>query len=566
MRFLAILTFYGEAALVLIGGPAYFFRIGRVGVVQVGIWYRRMPPPQLSSDDYKNTVGVATGIPTSLPDWLLSFTPIGWLKTFGSAFTLLKRSGGMAFVGGIIGGLFGRLWYMMILPLFALGAVLRLEGVHYSWPQWLTGLGVTPTIIVFYIIGTSFVAFFIGRKIGSQQRSYNTACLTYSRIVARRGYWFNKRNDADHYRECVDSLEGALRGLDRSLNRIGDTPTSDLDRWQAGAIQYQRSLVLATLSRYDEALKALEEARRLTESLKGSPLWDTDVNEEQVMESQLLFLKGELLVIFGDREGARALFEQSRSIDLGLGDLPDVELNEERLTAISATSPSPDRAATTRGHYGPATPGNRRSMSRSQSAVVNADHGPPQGQSEPAQPALHVNASQPIPTASTARRTPRIRQAARRAATNQLVKALDERIIAFIGSSDAAAVLDEGALRDARDLSSILARPAADEPQADLRALCVLAWMHWCRSQALPQGLDRDDFQTSVRYFSQILPVMPDAVPSFVRQDLAQASTPTGQVADQEISIKREYWRSRRLCRLDTRRYVSIHGSGVWGT
>jgi HEAT repeats len=423
--------FYGQAVLVLIGGPAYFFRIGRAGMVQVMRWYRRMPaPPQLSSDDYKKMAGLA-GIPTSPSDLLLSSTPIGQMETFGSGFTLLTRSRGLAFVGAVIGGLFGRLWYIMALSLIALSVVLHQEGIHYYWPQWLTGLGVTSVTISFYIIGLWFVAYLIGRKIGSPQRSYNTACLAFDRVVSRRGYWFDNRNDADHYHEYIDSLEGALRELDRSLNKIGEAPTSEVDRWQAITILYQRSLVQATLGRYDDARKALEAARRLTESLKGSSLWGTDVDQEQVTESQLLFLKGELLVVCGDRERARPLFEQSRSIDLKLGDRAGVKLNEERLAAISAPSPSSRRAATMPAHNGPATsqshqvaaariaatapatrdratPGSRQSTPRSHSAVVNADHGASRPQGEPAQPALHVNAGWPMP-ASTARTTPRMR-------------------------------------------------------------------------------------------------------------------------------------------------------------
>ena len=567
MHLLAIFTFYGMAVLLIVGGLLVFFRIGRVGLMQVSHWLRRMPaPPQLSS---KEIVGAA-GIPTSLPDLLLSATPIGHVKTLGSGLSSLSRDPNLKFVRVVIGGLPGALWYMMVFLFFALSEVLHLEGIHYYWPQWLAGLGVTS---YFYIIGGYFVAYFIGRTIGSEQRSFNRARFAFELVVARRGYWFENRNDADHYHEYVKSLQGALRELDRILNRIGDTPASELDRYQAMTVQYYRSLVLATLSRYDDALKALEEARRLTELLQGSQLWDVD--EEQVTESQILFLKGELLATHGDREGARALFEQSRSIDLKLEDGPGVKLNEERLAAISATSLSSHRAATTRPHCGPATrrraaariaatapatcdpaaPGSRGSTSSSHGAVVNADHSAPRPQGEPAQPALHVNAGPPMPTASTARRTPPMWRAARRAATDQLVKALDERIIVFLGSSDAAAVRDAVALRNVKELSWILARPTADEPQADLRALCVLAWMHWCQSQALPPGKNRADFQASLRYFSQILPVMPDAVPSFVRQYLAQASTPTGQVADQEISIDREYERSRRLCRLDARRY-----------
>ena len=107
-------------------------------------------------------------------------------------------------------------------------------------------------------------------------------------------------------------------------------------------------------------------------------------------------------------------------------------------------------------------------------------------------------------------------RAARGTATDQLVKALDERIMAFVESSDATAVLNKVALRKAAELSWILAQPPADKPQADLRALCVLAWLHWCRRQALPPGQDRDDFLASLRYFSQILPVTPDAVPGLV--------------------------------------------------
>jgi hypothetical protein len=96
--------------------------------------------------------------------------------------------------------------------------------------------------------------------------------------------------------------------------------------------QYQRSLLLATIGCYGQALQALAAAQTLKRSLAGSDLWDRD--EEQVTESQMLFLEGELILTQGDRDRARTLFQRSRSIDMELGDDAGVELNDRRLATI----------------------------------------------------------------------------------------------------------------------------------------------------------------------------------------------------------------------------------------
>lgn len=187
MMILGILAFYGLAVLLSVGGLAFFFRIGRVGPAQFRSY--RMPAPQrLTSDDY-DAIADVVGIPTSPSDLLLSFTPIGWVSTFVAWLFLLVRRPSLAFIGIIIGGLFGKLWYMMSIPLLALEIVLLQTGVSYR-PQWIVP-GLKWETAISYIIGGYFVAYFIGKAVGSRQRSFNTARLAYERVVARRGYWFD---------------------------------------------------------------------------------------------------------------------------------------------------------------------------------------------------------------------------------------------------------------------------------------------------------------------------------------------------------------------------------------
>ncbi len=339
MVVLAILTFYGSLVVGFGGGLVFFFRVGRFGKVQILTWWRSTPPPRrLSAEDYKK-IGDVVGIPTSLSDFLLSLTPIGWMKTFGSGLSLLSRSPDLAFAAAIIGlgGLFGRLWYMAALLLLSLNVVVRQEGIEY-WPQWMTAIRVTPLTGILYVIAGYLAAYISGRLIGSPRRRFDTARASYDRVVSQKGYWFDNRGEAAHYQDSVVVLRHALRTFDRVLSDLGgepaplDEPHRELARQQAMVTQYQRSLLLATIGRYGQALQALAAAQTLKRSLAGSDLWDRD--EEQVTESQMLFLEGELILTQGDRDRARTLFQRSRSIDMELGDDAGVELNDRRLATI----------------------------------------------------------------------------------------------------------------------------------------------------------------------------------------------------------------------------------------
>src|SRR6266545_2571195 len=128
MQLLTIITFYGLLISLVAGGVAYFFRMGRLGMIQVAEAMKSMPaPPQLSDKDYKRIADVAE-VPTSVADFFISLTPIGWLKSLGSCVVLVGRHSNLAFAGAMIGGLLGKLWYAASIPLIALDIVLHRGG------------------------------------------------------------------------------------------------------------------------------------------------------------------------------------------------------------------------------------------------------------------------------------------------------------------------------------------------------------------------------------------------------------------------------------------------------
>ena len=159
---------------------------------------------------------------------------------------------------------------------------------------------------------------------------------SYESICAPLGEWFDNRGDATHYQHCTESLLKVLAKFDKVLAKLGERPATELGRQRVMMVQYQRAVLLAMLARYDQALEALQESRRLKALLEGSPHLSPD--KEQKMESSLLFVEGELLAVQGERESARLLFERSKSIDIARGDSAGVQLNDDRLAEIRVTS------------------------------------------------------------------------------------------------------------------------------------------------------------------------------------------------------------------------------------
>ena len=330
MHVLAVLTFYGLLVCSTVGGFVFFFKVGRFGTDQVGHLIQATPVPNFTNEDGKRVVG-AIGLPTSIPDFLLSLTPIGWLMGLRSCIVLLARNPSYAFARDLIGGFIGKLWYTVSIPLLALAIVLRNDGVKY-WPQWLTANHVTNLRALLYTTVLWLGAYIIGKLFGSPVRTYNSALASYKSICGPLGDWFDNRGDATHYQQCTKSLLRVLAKFDKVLAELGEHPATELGQQRVMMVQYQRAVLLATLARYDQALEALQESRRLKALIEGSPHLSRD--KEQKMESSLLFVEGELLAVEGKRERARLLFERSKSIDIARDDSDGVQLNDDRLAAV----------------------------------------------------------------------------------------------------------------------------------------------------------------------------------------------------------------------------------------
>ncbi len=332
MHVLAVLTFYGLLVSSTVGGLVFFFRVGRFGTDQVGhlIDSTLAAAPEVTSEDLKGAAGVATGLPTSIPDFLLWLTPIGWLMGVRSCIILFNRSPSYALSVALIGGFIGKLWYTVSIPLFALEIGL---GTHARyWPQWFTANHVTNGRALLYVTILWLGAYVLGRSFGSSARTYNSALASYKRTCRPLGDWFDNRGDATHYQQCTKSLLRVLAKFDKVLAELGEHPATELGQQRVMMVQYQRAVLLATLARYDQALEALQESRRLKALIEGSPHLSPD--EDQRMESSLLFVEGELLAVEGKREPARLLFERSKSIDIARGDSDGVQLNDDRLAAV----------------------------------------------------------------------------------------------------------------------------------------------------------------------------------------------------------------------------------------
>lgn len=161
MHLVAILAFYGLLVCGLGGGMVFLHQVGRIGLTQALHVMIPMSGVQSSGDDRKRLAYI-TGLPTSFSDFFPSPTPVGWVKTFGSALVLLSRYPGTAFAQAIISGLVGKIWYTVSLPFLALNIALG-PALRY-WPQWLTASRATPGNSVFYVMGDILVRMFWVRK------------------------------------------------------------------------------------------------------------------------------------------------------------------------------------------------------------------------------------------------------------------------------------------------------------------------------------------------------------------------------------------------------------------
>jgi tetratricopeptide (TPR) repeat protein len=98
----------------------------------------------------------------------------------------------------------------------------------------------------------------------------------------------------------------------------------------------------------------------------------------------------------------------------------------------------------------------------------------------------------------------------------ELLAALRARVEACIERGDASGVLEASALDQASELWLMWQL----EPEPDLEVVYVLAWLHWCRYLALPEGLDREDRVAGLEFFEMVGRAQPSLVPPDVARIL----------------------------------------------
>jgi len=97
-------------------------------------------------------------------------------------------------------------------------------------------------------------------------------------------------------------------------------------------LHYQRALLYCTLGQYTGAKEAINRARQAKRALPPSFQWEP--HEDEALESQLLFLDGEIALVEGRRDRARECFTRSQQIDRSVGDRDGVSKNQERLGLV----------------------------------------------------------------------------------------------------------------------------------------------------------------------------------------------------------------------------------------
>jgi hypothetical protein len=99
-----------------------------------------------------------------------------------------------------------------------------------------------------------------------------------------------------------------------------------------------------------------------------------------------------------------------------------------------------------------------------------------------------------------------------------LVDAVHGRFVRYAetGWADASLVLCD----EAADQAGELWKAAVEEPPEGVvpfKVINALAWLHWCRYYALPEGQDRDELQVSTALFAHLYRIDPELVPEELR-------------------------------------------------
>ena len=115
---------------------------------------------------------------------------------------------------------------------------------------------------------------------------------------------------------------------------------------------------------------------------------------------------------------------------------------------------------------------------------------------------------------------------------------------------DPLSVLEPAALDQANELW--LAAQLEPEPQFEI--IYVLAWLHWCRYLALPEGLDREDRAAALKFFEMISQTQPNLVPADVSRILGipqPASQDPGSMYNSAVHLLNDFQQTGQRSAID---------------
>ena len=219
---------------------------------------------------------------------------------------------------------------MVGIPAIVLNLVLGATGHDYL-PEFMRLVGLPSELLALGVgIGGFISAYIAGRLISSAQRYFNQAREKYEAIVRKEGYWFDHRSEPDHYSNVRRVLEDILYTYDKLLSQFKSAKRrDDLTIQRLMVLYYQKTLVLCTIGRYEDAHRAIQLTKQCKDFLHESTIWEP--GERATSESQYLFLEGEINLMLDQRDKAKDLFQQSLNIDRSAHDSAGMSKNQERL-------------------------------------------------------------------------------------------------------------------------------------------------------------------------------------------------------------------------------------------
>jgi hypothetical protein len=333
METISMISFYLSLIFGFGFGLIGFFQIGRVGAVQIFYWFSQMPPSTASNSENIRLMADRLGIPLSFNDIITDIIGLGGIKSFFSILSYFSKNLGntISYFASIFGRIMAKTWVLIGVPAFILSIVASKNGNEYL-PPWINEIGIKSQLqFCIYIVVSYIIAYFIGRIIGSPQRAFNNARISYEKVVTLKGYWFDNRQFKSHYEEYQILLKKVNATFIQIASEIMDR-IDNVSCQQRMTLYYQLALLNATRGKYRDAEESIIQCRKYKTLIVGASIWDR--NEERVFESQLLFLEGEIAIVLDDLGKSIMKFNNSIEIDLSLHDLEGVKKSQERLQII----------------------------------------------------------------------------------------------------------------------------------------------------------------------------------------------------------------------------------------